>query len=170
MPSPVHALLAARLSYMLQSWSNQLFVYSELDITAGNNKTPAPENEEVGTGEGLEASVMQYLTYILSKEIARNREGECLSEKYVYNKALILWKYAKDHLWSANLNCVKNRKTWCPWCAVDNRRSRTIEDMKKFAEKKRVFALQIPLNKYNNLPEVETPQRSYNSILTLPNS
>ncbi|CAG8712996.1 21606_t:CDS:2 [Rhizophagus irregularis] len=46
MPSPVHALLAARLSYMLQSWSNQLFVYSELDITAGNNKTPAPENEE----------------------------------------------------------------------------------------------------------------------------
>ncbi|CAB4474083.1 unnamed protein product [Rhizophagus irregularis] len=62
MPSPVHALLAARLSYMLQSWSNQLFVYSELDITAGNNKTPAPENEEVGTGEGLEASVMQYLT------------------------------------------------------------------------------------------------------------
>ncbi|CAB5184210.1 unnamed protein product [Rhizophagus irregularis] len=68
-------------------------------------------------------------------------EGECLSEKYVYNKALILWKYAKDHLWSANLNCVKNRKTWCPWCAVDNRRSRTIEDMKKFAEKKEGLCL-----------------------------
>ncbi|CAB4379783.1 unnamed protein product [Rhizophagus irregularis] len=57
---------------------------------------------------------------ILSKEIARNRE---------------------DHLWSANLNCVKNRKTWCPWCAVDNRRSRTIEDMKKFAEKKEGLCL-----------------------------
>ncbi|GBC20677.2 hypothetical protein GLOIN_2v1483130 [Rhizophagus irregularis DAOM 181602=DAOM 197198] len=87
---------------------------------------------------------------ILSKEIARNREGECLSEKYVYNKALILWKYAKDHLWSANLNCVKNRKTWCPWCAVDNRRSRTIEDMKKFAEKKRVFALQSEYINWRN--------------------
>ncbi|PKY60226.1 hypothetical protein RhiirA4_550582 [Rhizophagus irregularis] len=63
-------------------------------------------------------------------------EGECLSEEYVNNKAQMLWKCAKDHVWSANLNYVKNSKTWCSCCAVENRHIRTIEDMRKSAEKK----------------------------------
>ncbi|RHZ86650.1 hypothetical protein Glove_48g37 [Diversispora epigaea] len=40
-----------------------------------------------------------------------------------------------------NLNCVKNKKTWCPWCTVENRRTRTIEDIRKFVEKKRGLCL-----------------------------
>ena len=40
---------------------------------------------------------------------------------------------------------MKNRKTWYPWCAIENRRARTIEDMRKLAEKKEVFALQLSM-------------------------
>ncbi|RHZ63308.1 hypothetical protein Glove_330g104 [Diversispora epigaea] len=75
-------------------------------------------------------------TLDIAREIACNREGKCLSEKYINSKVPMLWKRAKDYLWSASLNCVKNRKTWCPRCAVENQRTRTIEDMKKFAIKK----------------------------------
>ncbi|RGB34238.1 hypothetical protein C1646_760776 [Rhizophagus diaphanus] len=55
----------------------------------------------------------------------------------------MFWKCAKDHLWSARLSSVKNENTWCPQCAVENRRTQTIEDMKKFAEKKGGFCLTI---------------------------
>ncbi|GBB98260.1 hypothetical protein RclHR1_31830003 [Rhizophagus clarus] len=79
---------------------------------------------------------MATLTLDIAKEIARSRGGECVSESYINCQVPMFWKCAKDHLWSANLNCVKNSKTWCPWCAVENRRTRTIEDMRKFAERK----------------------------------
>jgi len=79
---------------------------------------------------------MAKLTLDIAKEIVRSRGGECVSESYINCQVPMFWKCAKDHLWSANLNCVKNSKTWCPWCAVENRRTRTIEDMKKFAERK----------------------------------
>jgi hypothetical protein len=47
---------------------------------------------------------MAKLTLDIAKEIACNMEGECLSEKYINSKAPMLWKCAKDHLWSASLN------------------------------------------------------------------
>ncbi len=80
---------------------------------------------------------MAKLTLDVAKEIARSRGSECISERYVNCQIPMLWKCAKDHLWSARLSNVKNEKTWCPWCAVENRRTRTIEDMRKFAEKGR---------------------------------
>jgi len=79
---------------------------------------------------------MAKLTLDVAKEIARSRGGKCISERYINCQMPMLWKCAKDHLWSARLSNVKNEKTWCPWCAVENRRTRTIEDMRKFAEKK----------------------------------
>ncbi|RHZ46208.1 hypothetical protein Glove_629g21 [Diversispora epigaea] len=68
---------------------------------------------------------MAKLTLDIAKGIACNRGGECLSERYI-----------NGHEWSAKLSRVKNDKTWCPICAVENQRTRTIEDMKKFAIKK----------------------------------
>ena len=79
---------------------------------------------------------MAKLTLNIAKEIAHSRGGECVSESYINCQMPMFWKCAKDHLWSARLSSVKNENTWCPRCAVENRRTRTIEDMKKFAEKK----------------------------------
>jgi hypothetical protein len=76
---------------------------------------------------------MAKLTLDVAKEIARSRGGECISERYVNCQIPMLWKCAKDHLWSARLTSVKNEKTWCPWYT---RHTQTIEDMRKFAENK----------------------------------
>ena len=57
---------------------------------------------------------MAKLTLDVAKEIARGREGECTSERYINCQMPMLWKCAKDHLWSAKLTSVKNEKTWCP--------------------------------------------------------
>ncbi|CAG8480546.1 30216_t:CDS:2 [Gigaspora margarita] len=76
------------------------------------------------------------LSLRIAKEIAYNKGGECLSEKYINGKSPMLWKCAIGHKWSTTLDSVKYKKTWCPWCAIENRRTRTIEDMRKFAQKK----------------------------------
>ncbi|PKB92050.1 hypothetical protein RhiirA5_446254 [Rhizophagus irregularis] len=75
-------------------------------------------------------TLMAKLTLNIAKEIARSRGGECISESYINCQMPMFWKCAKDHLWSARLSSVKNENTWRPRCAVENRRTRTIEDMK----------------------------------------
>ncbi|CAG8785259.1 4408_t:CDS:1, partial [Acaulospora morrowiae] len=72
----------------------------------------------------------------IAKEIAYDKGGECLSEKYINSKSLMLWKCTIGHEWSTTLDCIRYKKTWCPWCAVENHHIRTIEDMRKHAEKK----------------------------------
>src|SRR6266487_5358838 len=84
---------------------------------------------------------MAKLSLDVTKEIARSRGGECISERYINCQMPMLWKCAKDHLWSARLTSVKNEKTWCLWCAVENRRIQTIEDIRKFAEKEGCLCL-----------------------------
>ena len=54
---------------------------------------------------------MAKLTLDVAKEIARSRGGECISERYINCQMPMLWKCAKDHLWSARLISVKNEKT-----------------------------------------------------------
>ena len=54
---------------------------------------------------------MAKLTLDIAKEIVRSRGGECVSESYINCQVPMFWKCAKDHLWTANLNCVKNSKT-----------------------------------------------------------
>jgi len=80
--------------------------------------------------------LMAKLTMDTAKEIAHSRGGVCLSEQYINNNTPMLWKCIKNHEWSARLTSVKNHNTWCPKCAIGNRRTRTIKDMRKFAEKK----------------------------------
>lgn len=48
--------------------------------------------------------------------LAISRGGECLSNKYLNNKTLLLWRCSKNHVWSANYQSVYNKKTWCPKC------------------------------------------------------
>ena len=71
-----------------------------------------------------------------AKEIAHSRGGMCLSTEYINLCVPMQWMCNKGHKWFSSFNCIKHSKTWCPWCAVENRRTRTIEDMRKFAEKK----------------------------------
>ena len=49
------------------------------------------------------------------KEIARERNGECLSEEYINNKTKMRFRCARGHEWMANPKSIKEG-TWCPFC------------------------------------------------------
>lgn len=50
------------------------------------------------------------------KELAKSRNGECLSINY--NKCIdkLTWKCSSNHIWEASLNSIKNQNSWCPIC------------------------------------------------------
>lgn len=53
------------------------------------------------------------------KLLARNRGGECLSDRYVNAFSKLRWLCAKGHEWKATASSIKNHGTWCPICAPD---------------------------------------------------
>jgi len=67
-------------------------------------------------------------------EIAKNRNGLCLSEKYVNTRTPMLWKCnICNEKWWARLNDIKQDK-WCPSCAGTLKL--TIEEANNFAKEK----------------------------------
>jgi len=65
------------------------------------------------------------------REIARNRGGKCLSDKYINNKTKLLWQCKEGHRWLAAPSKIKSGQ-WCPTCA--GRPILTIKDMKELAD------------------------------------
>ncbi|WP_233869601.1 zinc-ribbon domain-containing protein [Paraburkholderia adhaesiva] len=49
---------------------------------------------------------------------ARERGGECLSERYVNNETKLRWRCAKGHEWDAKPMHIRLGK-WCPACSLD---------------------------------------------------
>ena len=58
----------------------------------------------------------------LSLEIACNiaieRGGLCLSDKYTNDHSPLLWHCAMGHEWFAYLANIKRKNSWCPQCAL----------------------------------------------------
>ena len=51
-------------------------------------------------------------------EIAKNRNGKCLSQKYINHHTKLEWECNKcNYIWSAVPFSIKNNNTWCPKCA-----------------------------------------------------
>lgn len=50
------------------------------------------------------------------KNIAKERGGECLSEKYINDMTKMVWKCSENHIWQATPNNIKRGK-WCPNCS-----------------------------------------------------
>jgi hypothetical protein len=69
------------------------------------------------------------------KQIAVERQGKCLSTEYINSRSKLLWVCQDGHQWYASSNNISNG-TWCPHCSaehVNNKRKRTIEDLKAYA-------------------------------------
>ncbi len=64
------------------------------------------------------------------KKLARERNGECLSAKYVNMQTKLKWQCKKGHEWLATPNSVK-RGSWCPYCSGNVRL--TLVEMKILA-------------------------------------
>jgi hypothetical protein len=98
-----------------------------------------PEDVLRGTWCPVCAGNISY-TIEIAKQIASDRNGECLSTEYINNCSKLLWKCIEGHLWSAPLFSIKNLGNWCPYCA-GNIQS-TIEEAKQIAYNKMVTAFQ----------------------------
>ncbi|CAG8821351.1 17174_t:CDS:2 [Racocetra persica] len=73
------------------------------------------------------------LTLEDAKKIALSRYGECLSTEYKNINDPLIWKCQFNHQWRNDLNHVKNRGQWCPFCIG---RNQSIKDMCKLAQTK----------------------------------
>ncbi|MEE9378599.1 MAG: hypothetical protein V3V33_11270, partial [Candidatus Lokiarchaeia archaeon] len=72
------------------------------------------------------------------KDLAKKRGGFCLSNQYLNARTKLKWKCREGHVWKAIPDSIK-RGSWCPKCAIKlkaNKRSLTIGEMQKLAEKK----------------------------------
>lgn len=89
-------------------------------------------------------------TIELMKEIAINRGGCCLSEKYINAETKLEWQCSEGHKWLATPHSVKSKNSWCRKCNA-NKLKNTIEDMQKLAEKKggKCLSTQYILNNVN---------------------
>ncbi|MFX1297544.1 MAG: hypothetical protein ACFFD2_22165, partial [Promethearchaeota archaeon] len=70
------------------------------------------------------------------KELAEDRGGKCLSDKYINAKTNLKWECSNGHKWEATPDNVKNKESWCPKCA-DSMAERTCRQFfeKLFNEK-----------------------------------
>lgn len=83
------------------------------------------------------------------QELAKNNEGECLSNKYINNHTKLQWKCKYNHIWESIPNNIL-RGTWCPICAGVKRL--TLKDMQIMALKREGYCLS---NEYiNNATEL----------------
>jgi len=77
------------------------------------------------------------LTIKEMQEIAKSRQGECLSNKYVNSSTHLRWRCSEGHEWNAVPSSIKSG-TWCPNCAktirVDKQKG-TIEKMRILAKR-----------------------------------
>ena len=71
-----------------------------------------------------------------AKEIAKQRNGECLSDIYINAATKLLWKCHYNHKWSATLSSVMVNCTWCPTCNVSVGEGITRNIMSKMFEVK----------------------------------
>ena len=70
------------------------------------------------------------LTIIEMQQLAFEKDGECLSEKYINSKSKLQWRCKKGHEWKATPNQI-NSGRWCPSCGGTLKL--TIQEMMKIA-------------------------------------
>ena len=68
------------------------------------------------------------------KKIAIDRNGKCLSKKYINSRTPIKWECKYGHQWEATVDGVKNGGHWCPVCAGNKKK--TIVDMQELTQPK----------------------------------
>ena len=66
-------------------------------------------------------------------EIAKDRGGKCLSERYINESAKLTWQCKVGHQWETAPSNLK-QGSWCPTCS--GVRKNTIEDMQKIAKER----------------------------------
>lgn len=66
------------------------------------------------------------------RAIADKHNGKCLSTQYRDMKTKLKWQCEKGHIWESTPNSIINKKSWCPMCAGNFKK--TMGDMKNLAK------------------------------------
>lgn len=66
------------------------------------------------------------------RNLARDRDGKCLSSTFLNAHTKLLWECAEGHKWKATPDSIR-RGTWCPQCRGSKKH--TIEEMHQLAKK-----------------------------------
>ena len=74
------------------------------------------------------------LTIEEMQEVASNKNGKCLSTKYINTQTPLEWQCSKGHIWKATPGNIKKGK-WCSKCSGNMKL--TLEDMRKIAKEKK---------------------------------
>jgi len=72
------------------------------------------------------------------QELAKTKDGYCLSTEYIDARSYLEWKCSENHIWFAKPTSIKC-KTWCPKCAAKKiglLKKCTIEEMQEIAKNK----------------------------------
>lgn len=69
------------------------------------------------------------------RALAKERGGKFLSEKYVNARSLLDWRCHRGHTWSASLDNVMNKESWCPTCARGQPRRRRKQKVQRTARR-----------------------------------
>jgi len=55
----------------------------------------------------------------IATQIAKERDGACLSKKYINARTKMIWKCNKcNSVWNATIHDIKDSFTWCPLCNI----------------------------------------------------
>jgi len=49
--------------------------------------------------------------------MAKERNGECLSTKYINCETKLKWKCEEGHIWKTTPKSIRNDNHWCPYCS-----------------------------------------------------
>lgn len=90
-----------------------------------NNHTWEATPNSIGNGSWCPQCSSKKLNINLAKQIAKDKNGICLSEIYINKREKLLWQCnVCKNIWSANLGNIKNKGTWCPTCHKKGRKSK----------------------------------------------
>jgi len=51
------------------------------------------------------------------QNIAKSRDGKCLTDKYINNRTNLKWQCSEGHIWECRVDHIKNGR-WCPKCTI----------------------------------------------------
>ena len=60
---------------------------------------------------------MKKLTIELMQNIAKSRNGKCISKKYININTKLKWKCNNNHIWDATPKSIK-QGNWCKICGI----------------------------------------------------
>jgi thiol-disulfide isomerase/thioredoxin len=79
---------------------------------------------------------MPYFTIEDMQQLASQRGGKCLSEKYINNHTPLRWQCEKGHIWFSTPDNIKSNGVWCKLCKKLEKKDIHLEHLQQLAKER----------------------------------